>query len=234
MILSAHQPQYIPWLGYFHKMAKSDCFVFLDKVQYKPREFQNRNKIRTPDGWIWLSVPAISKNRYRQTICDVMIDDEFPWRRKHLMSLKSCYGRCRFFGEYFPFFENIYAKKWERLLDLNVCIINYISEKLSINTPLHFESQLAVVGKSTERIIEICRKLKADTYLSGIGGKDYLEEEKFIQAGLNLVYQNFRHPTYQQEFISPQSGFISYLSILDLLFNEGPASRQILLKEVAA
>ncbi|TRZ47696.1 hypothetical protein D4Q80_04970 [bacterium] len=233
MIISVHQPQYIPWLGYFDKIAKSDCFVFLDKVQYKPREFQSRNKIRTKDGWMWLSVPVLSKGRCRQNICDVVIDEKFSWRRKHAMALKSCYGSSDFFREYFPFFEKVYAKKWEKLSILNVCIINYILEKLSIKTPIHFESDLDIPGKSTDRIIEICRSFKADTYLSGLGGKDYLEEEKFAGAGIRLVYQDFHHPVYHQEFISEEFGFMPYLSILDLLFNAGPKSRQILLQEVA-
>jgi len=228
MIISVHQPQYIPWLGYFDKIAKSDCFVFLDQVQYKPREFQNRNKIRTKDNWIWLSVPIISKGRARQPISEASIDNEFPWQRKHLNSLKACYGASVFFNGYLPFFEEVYAKKWNRLVDLNMCIINYTLEELSVSKPTYFESQLGITGARTERIIEICRKLKADTYLSGLGGKNYLEEQEFIKAGVKLVYQNFAHPVYQQQFMADTSDFIPYMSILDLLFNEGPKAKQIL------
>jgi hypothetical protein len=228
MILAVHQPQYIPWLGYFDKIAKSDCFVFLDQVQYKPREFQNRNKIRTKDGWIWLSVPVISKGLGRQRICDVSIDNEFPWQKKHLKSLRVWYGKAKFFSDYLTFFEEAYTRKWERLVDLNVHIINYILKQLTISKPIYFESQLNIVNNSTERIIEICKKLKVDTYLSGIGGKEYLQEDKFIKTGIKLIYQDFIHPKHHQQFMSDDNDFIPYMSMLDLLFNEGPRNREIL------
>jgi hypothetical protein len=113
-------------------------------------------------------------------------------------------------------------------VDLNVHIIEYILKQLDIRTPIHFESALDIKNTKTDRIIEICRKLKADTYLSGIGGKDYLEEGKFSQAGLKLIYQDFRHPVYQQQFMENEKDFLPYMSILDLLFNEGPNSLEIL------
>ena len=229
MILSTHQPQYIPWLGYFDKIAKSDCFVFLDQVQYKHREFQNRNRIRSKNKWIWLSVPVVSKCQRGQRICDCAIDNTFPWARKHLMSLKACYGKAEFFDDHFPFFEQVYAQRWEKLADLNVHIINYILKQLSLSKPIYFGSQLDTTKKKTGLIIEICQKLKADTYLSGIGGKDYIEEEKFEKANIKLIYQDFTHPVYQQEFMKDKNDFIPYMSVLDLLFNEGPKSREILL-----
>jgi hypothetical protein len=228
MILAVHQPQYIPWLGYFDKIAKSDCFVFLDQVQYKPREFQNRNKIRTKDGWLWLSVPIISKGLGRQRICDVSIDNEFPWQKKHLKSLKFWYAKAEFLNDYLAFFEGVYSRRWERLADLNVYIINYILKQLSITKPIFFESQLNIANKGTDRIIEICKKLKADTYFSGIGGKKYLEEDKFTKTDIKLIYQDFIHPKYHQQFMSNNHDFIPFMSILDLLFNEGPRSREIL------
>ena len=228
MIISVHQPQYIPWLGFFDKIAKSDAFVFLDQVQYKPREFQNRNKIRTKDTWMWLTVPVVSKDRSRQKICDVLIDNAFPWRRKHPLSLKSCYGSTAFFKDYFPFLEETYAKEWEKLVDLNVHMINFILKQLSISRPIYFASGLGLAGKSTGLIIEICRRLKANTYLSGIGGKAYLAEEKFAEAGIKLIYQDFIYPAYQQQAMKDEHDFIPYMSTLDLLFNEGQKAREIL------
>lgn len=228
MILSVHQPQYIPWLGYFDKIAKSDCFVFLDQVQYKPREFQNRNKIHTKNGWIWLSVPVLSKGLGRQRICDVSIDNEFSWQKKHLKSLRVSYAKSKFFSDYLAFFEEVYTRKWERLVDLNVHIINYILKQLTISKPIYFESQLNIANNSTDRIIEICKKLKADTYLSGIGGKEYLQGDKFIKTGIKLIYHDFIHPKYHQQFISDDNDFMPYMSMLDLLFNEGPRNREIL------
>jgi hypothetical protein len=228
MIISVHQPQYLPWLGYFDKIFKSDCFIFLDRVQYKPREFQNRNRIRTKDGAMWLTVPVVCKGRYKQGICDAVIDNEFPWQRQHLASLKVSYGRSPYFGEYFPFFEDIYSRQWQKLSDLNIAIIRYVLEKLAISTPIRFESEFDIHTEATDRIIDICKKAGADAYLSGAGGKSYLEEDKFPKNGIKLVYQDFHHPEYHQQFMAGDKDFLPYMSVVDLLFNEGPRSREIL------
>ena len=228
MIISVHQPQYIPWIGSFDKIIRSEGFVFLDRVQYKAREFQNRNKIRTKDGFIWLTVPVISKGLGRQLICDIEIDNDLPWAKQHLLSLKSWYSRADYFKEYFPFFESTYAGKWDKLIDLNMHIIDFILKKLSVSTPIYFESKLEISSTKTERIVDLCKKLKADIYFSGVGGKDYLETDKFTQGNICLSYQKFTHPKYKQQFCKEELDFISHMSILDLLFNEGPKCREIL------
>lgn len=228
MILAVHQPQYLPWLGYFHKIAQSDAFVFFDNVQYKAREFQNRNKIRTKDGWIWLSVPVITEGKGRQKISDVMIDNDIPWQRKHSGSLKTWYGHSKYLEQYFPFFKEVYSRTWEKLVDLNVYIIEYILKQLAIAKPIYFESSLDIRNTGTGRITEICQKLRADTYLSGIGGREYLEEDMFKEAGIKLIYQDFHHPVYKQQFMTDVNDFIPNLSIIDILFNEGPKAREIL------
>jgi hypothetical protein len=224
MILSVHQPQYLPWLGYFHKIAKSDRFVFLDNVQYKEREFQNRNKIRTQKGWMWLTVPVVSRGERKQKISEVRIDNDMPWQRKHWGSIKTAYSTAAYFKDYAAFFEEIYSKKWEWFLDLNVHIISFILNELSITTPISFESDLKITSTKTQRIIDICKKLNAGTYLSGIGGKDYLEEELFAQNGITLRYQEFKHAQYRQCY----EPFIPFMSIIDLLFSEGRKAREIL------
>lgn len=228
MIISTHQPQYLAWLGYFDKIAKSDMFVFLDRVQYKPREFQNRNKVRTSTGPIWLSVPVISKGKGRQQIDSVKVDNELSWQRKHLETFKSCYGKAEFFDDYNDFLKQIYTKKWESLVDLNIFIISYILKRLEIDIPIYLESGLDIHNTATDRIIDICRKLKVDTYLSGAGGKGYLDEARFPQAGIKLIYQEFKHPVYKQQFMKKEDDFIPCMTILDLLLNEGPRSREIL------
>ena len=233
MILSVHQPQYIPWLGYFDKIDRSNCFVFLDNVKYKPREYQNRNKICTKDGWIWLTVPIISKGLERQKICDVKIDNDSGWQRRHAGSLRACYGRARFFKDHFSFFEDVYTRRWEKLVDLNIYIIKCLVKELKIETHLYYESEIGTSSQGTDRIIEICRKLKADTYLSGIGGRDYLEEEKFAQEGIKLEYQNFVHPVYRQRDTKGKHSFLPYMSAIDLLFNEGGKSINILRGDVS-
>jgi len=228
MILSVHQPQYIPWLGYFDKIDTSNYFVFLDSVQYKPREYQNRNKIRTKDGWMWLTVPVISRGLGRQKICDVKIDNDSDWQRRHWKSLKVWYGRAKFFKDHFSFFEDVYTRSWGKLIDLNIHIIKYLLKELKIETSLYYESEIDISSQGTDRIIEICKKLNADIYLSGIGGRDYLEEGKFVQAGIKLEYQNFIHPVYRQQYMKGTDSFLPYMSALDLLFNEGEKSIGIL------
>lgn len=228
MVLSVHQPQYIPWLGYFHKILRSDLFVFLDNVQYKPREYQNRNRVRTKDGAIWLTVPVVTGGQGRQNIRDVKIDNSADWRTEHLKSMRACYGRSPFFGRYFPFFEDLYGRDWDGLSDLNIAVTRYMLKELSIPTTVCFESELGISSKKTDRIIDICGKLKADAYLSGAGGRDYLDESRFAPSGVRLVYQEFRHPAYRQQFMKDAADFTPYLSTVDLLFNEGPSSRDIL------
>ena len=228
MILAAHQPQYLPWLGYFDKILKSDRFVFLDCVQYEKRGFQNRNKIRTPKGSIWLTVPVISKGRYHQLLKDVRIDNSLSWTQEHWRALKFNYGRAPFFKPYAPFFEAAYGKRWEYLVDLNLHIITFLLDCLGIDTPLLMESELQTKGHATERLVELTRKVGATTYLSGTGGKAYLEEEKFREADLQLVYQVFQHPVYSQLFTGSSRDFITDLSAIDLLFSEGPKSAKVL------
>ena len=232
MIVSVHQPQYLPWLGYFHKIDRSDIFVFLDNVQYKEREYQNRNKIRTKDGWMWLTVPVISKGLGRQKIGNVRIDNAFNWRKHHRDSLLNHYSRAPFFKDYWDFFEGTYSSVWEKLPDLNVHIIKYILAKLKIHTAIYYESELCVCSRRTDRIVDICRRLEVTTYLSGSGGKEYLKEEKFIEAGIKLEYQDFLHPVYRQRYASETGPFLPFMSAVDLLFNEGDRALHILRGEV--
>jgi len=226
MIYSVHQPSYLPWLGFFDKIQKSDSFVFLDCVQYKHREFQNRNKIRTKDGELWLTVPM--RHEQGEKICDVRIDNNRDWAAGHAKSLRACYGKAPYFDLHFPFFENVYSKRWERLIDLNVFIISYLLKVLKIERQVYFESKLDAGGEKTQRIINIGKKLNCDTYLSGSGGKDYLEEDRFPQAGIKLVYQDFVHPVYRQQYAKTKEDFVPNLSVVDLLFNEGDHSADII------
>ena len=223
MIVSVHQPQYIPWLGYIDKIARSDHFVFLDCVQYKEREFQNRNRIRTRDGWIWLSVPVISGGR--QAIGDVAVDNEAAWQRKHLGSLLTWYGAAPHFKEYAPFFEDVYSREWQSLSELNIHIIRFLMKALTIYTPITFESELNIGSTSTQRIIDICKALKADAYLSGSGGRAYMDEALFPANSIRLEYQEYYHPAYRQL----HEPFEPYMSVIDLLFNHGKESAGILL-----
>ncbi|MFH1858090.1 MAG: WbqC family protein [Candidatus Omnitrophota bacterium] len=221
MILSAHQSHYLPWLGYFDKIAQSDQFVVLDCVQYKKREFQNRNKIRTPLGEQWLTVPVVSKGHYDQRLKDVLIDNEIGWAKDHWHAVQTNYAKAPCFKAYSGFFEETYARPWRYLVDLNLHLIRFFLEQFGIQAPLFLESEIGTQTQATDRLIELATQCKANVYLSGIGGKEYLEEEKFRTAGMILRYQDFSHPVYPQRFMKGPEDFIPNLSAIDLLLNLG-------------
>ena len=224
MILAVHQPQYIPWLGYFHRIAKCDYFVFLDDVQYKKREFQNRNKILTPGGPLWLTLPVITKGHYTQNIKDVLLDSTEDWAKSHFKSIEHNYHKAPHYNEHSGFLTELYSRKWEKLIDVSMEFIKYAMNYLSIKTPWKMSSEYNVTETSTARIIELCKKTGADTYLSGAGGKDYMDEELFKQNGIKLIFQDFKHPEYRQL----HGKFEPYMSLVDLFLNCGADSREIL------
>ena len=215
MIVGIHQPQYLPWIGYFDKVNKSDVFVILDDVQFEKNEWQNRNKIRNKLEWQWLTVPT--KYKFPELINEVKIDNSTGWKDKHYKGLEMNYSRAKYFEEYKYIFEDIYNKDWEYLSDINICLIEAINKILDIKTKLIKSSDIKVDGHSTDKLINICKTVGADTYLSGVGGKDYLEIEKFEENGIKIIFQEFEHPIYQQCF----NNFHSHMSIVDLLFTQG-------------
>ena len=227
MILAAHQPNYLPWLGLLHKIASSDVFVLADHVQYEKQGFQNRNRIKTHDGAKWLTVPVRREGRDR-TVSETRIADDDRWRRQTFRTIETAYCRAPHFRVYAEPIAAIYNKGWERLIDLNNALLQVFLDCLEIRTPIILGSSLSPEGKKTEMIVDLCRLAGADTYLSGRGGSiDYLDRALLSAAGIRLAWQEFTHPVYPQ--LHPQHGFLANLSVLDLLFNCGPDSRQILL-----
>lgn len=222
MKIAIHQPQYLPWLGYFDKMDRADVFVLLDDVQYKKNEWQNRNKIRNARSSQWLTVPVLYK--FGQKINEVRISDKEPWRKKHCKSIEANYSRAQYFGRYASFFRESYDKKWELLGDVNMHFIEFIKETLGIETVLVKSSSLGVKGSSTKRLVNICKELKADTYISGAGGKGYLDAELFKNSGIALEFQEYVHPAYEQVF----DGFQPYMAAIDLLFCHGKKSLHVI------
>ena len=222
MIVSIHQPQYMPYLGYFDKISRSDAFVFLDDVQYKKNEWQNRNRIRNARGWQWITVPV--KYSFGQMISQVAIADDTKWRKDHYKSLVINYGKAPYFRDYEGLFKEIYEKEWRSLSDINIHLTERIAELVGIKTRLIRASLLKTEGRKTEKLVAICRELKAGTYLSGDGGRAYLELGRFEKEGIEVVFQDFQHPTYEQA----HKPFIPFMSILDLLFNHGTDSLRIL------
>lgn len=217
MILAAHQPNFIPWIGYFHKMAQADRFVLADDVQYTTHGFINRNYIKTRQGKKWLTVPVITKGKGLQKINEVRIDTDQNWEQKHWSTLELSYKYAPYFEYYSDYFQQLYRKKWEFLVDLNIELIEFVRTQLKISCPIQLSSELDLVSGATERIVDMGKKTGCKTYLSGASGKKYLDEIQFKKAGIELIYDDFQHPHYRQQF----EGFIPNLSVIDLLFNEG-------------
>lgn len=224
MKVAVHQPQYLPWLGYFDKMDEADCFVLLDDVQFKKNEWQNRNRIKTASGWQWLTVPVV--RRFPQRISEVRIDAGAPWSRKHIRALTMNYASAPAFDIHRPFFEELYAREWTLLHDLSLEAIFYLVAALGIQTKLVLASALALtpVETATERLVAICQALGADSYISGAGGRDYLDPDRFAEAGIGVDFQAFHCPSYPQRF----GRFEPNLSVVDLLFNCGARSLEVL------
>lgn len=227
MILAAHQPNHIPYPGFFNKVMLSDIFIFTDVHQFGKSGFQNRNRIRTKNGWEWMTVPVFTKGRTTQKIIEVIIDNKTNWAKKHWHKLVNNYGPAPFFKNYAPFLEKLYSQKWESLVELNKTLIFYIFKELGINTKIELSSNLETPGKRTDFLINLTLKFGADTYLSGPGGKGYLEEQKFADNGIKLVYQEYRPITYRQCF----EPFIPNMAVIDMMFNLGnDQSREIIMK----
>ncbi len=223
MILAVHQPQYLPWLGYFDKMLKADVFCYLDNVQYKKNEWQNRNRIKTAAGRQWLTVPVTY--RFPQKIGEVGIDHTSDWARRHLQALCTNYRRAPYFERTVPLFEQAFARRWEGIAELNLYLIERLREGLGIaHKPAVRASTLELTEDPTGRLIDICRALGADTYLAGAGAAGYMDMGRFEQCGVRVIHQDFKHPVYPQLF----DGFQSHLSIVDLIFNCGPESAGII------
>lgn len=227
MIVTIHQPQYMPWSGYFHKIATADLFVVLDDVQFKKNEWQHRNRIRTSQGWQWLSVP--NHYRFPQRINDVAVNNEIDWRQKHWQAIKTAYGKAPWFKRYSPEYEQFYGQRYLTMSEVNSASANLLCRQFGITTPVAFSSTLNVEGASTERLVNICRRFEADMYLSGSGGRDYLDETLFERAGISVRYQEFSPPRYPQHWAATDEEFVPGLSAIDLLFNCGPESLDILM-----
>lgn len=221
-IISIHQPVYLPWLGFIDKLASSDVFVFLDDVQYEKNGYQNRNKIKTESGEMWLTIPITGKSN--TLLKNMKIDNSSRWKEKHAKSIVQNYSRAKFFNKYWIGMEKFYQKTYENLIDFNMEIILFLMKKFNIKTKILFSSELEITKKGSERILDICKSLNAEEYISGIGGKNYLKVDDFKKNNIKIKFQKFKHPIYNQIFKS----FIPNLASIDLLFNEGENSINII------
>jgi hypothetical protein len=226
VIAAIHQPQYLPYLGFFHKLAGCDIFVAMDNVQFQRRGVQNRSKIKTKQGEQWLTVPVCHCTRDEERINEMLINLEQPWVQKQWGSIITNYSKAPYFDRYAPELQDILNREWTYLCDLDMTLIQWVMDQLQIKVPIVNLSTLNVEGSKSELLINACKAVGADTYLSGSGGRRYMELEAFDAAEVKIQWQEFDFPTYKQLF--PELGFIPYLSILDTLFCWGPETKMFL------
>lgn len=231
MIVSIHQPSYLPWLGYFDKIARSDLFIWLDNVQFQKNSFQNRNKILTKDGPVWLTVPMRTSGVLYDTLLkDVEIDNSKNWRAKHLSSIRMNYNKASRFGDCFPALTRFYEREWPTLDQLCWDMLEYFNTLFCVKTPIRRASEMSADGTKSHLILDLCKKAGATTYLSGALGRNYLDVESFSAAGIAVEFQDYKHPAYQQAY----PGFTPNLAVVDLIMNENEPRRFITADRAAA
>ncbi len=224
-IVTLHQPNYLPWIGFFCKIRQSDCYIMTDIHEYTRHSVINRNKIRTKSGWNYLTVP-IDHKFYGAKICEVILPADGDWREAHWKAICSNYGQAPFFDQYSHFFKELYRTNFEFLCELNSAIILYLLKCFAIKTKVLRASEMDIDPSliKTDLQIALLKQAGAEMYLSGPSGKNYLEIEKFSTNGIDLKFFDFKHPAYQQRF----PGFEPAMSAIDLLFNVGPEAGKIL------
>ncbi len=220
------QPGYLPWLGFFEQVSRCDVFVYLDDVQYTKNDWRNRNRIKTKDGTQWLSVPV--SYSFGQKIKDVHINNYQPWHRIHLQSLKMWYSKSAYYKKYIDELEYILRRDRKYLLDLDVELSNWAMKMLGLNPQICFSSEILIDSNDKQvRLVQICKILNCKYFYEGKLGQQYIDVNLFKDEGITVEFQEYSHPYYQQLWLKEQN-YISHLSIIDLLFNCGPDSLDIL------
>jgi len=216
MIVTIHQPDFLPWLGFFDRWQKSDLYIVLDDVKFLRRGWHHRDRIKTKDGARWLTVPVIKKGKYHQIIRDVKIDNRTNWRYKHLKAIESNYKKAPKFEHCFTKITEIYEKKHLFLIDLNMELLHLIASELGITTSNVFASDYDVKSTSTQRLVDLVKEVGGTGYLTGLGSRNYLAESVIEKENVKVIWQEFKEPVYRQL----HGEFIPMLSSLDYLMME--------------
>ncbi len=218
MKVAIMQPTYIPWIGYFALMESVDVFIILDSVQFSKRSWQQRNQIKTESGAKWLTVPVISKGKKDQLISDVKIDYSSKFPGSHINMIKQNYEKSTFFDDYSEDFFNVLRKKHEYLSHLSIDLILLIRDLLNIKTEIKYSSDFSTEGSKDELLVELCEHIGATEYISPPGSKVYLNDSNsFLKKNISVKYFNYEHPEYKQF----NGDFLSYMTVIDLIFNCG-------------
>lgn len=218
------QPGYLPWLGFFDQMRRSDTFIYYDDVQFDKHGWRNRNRIKTAAGPQWLTVPVLHHGRGRPLILETRIDNSTDWGRKHVATLRQSYARAPFVKKYLPAIEAVLTQTWTHIVDLDLAVTATIAAWLGVSPAVARASSLGIGGGQSERLVNLCRHFDARRYLSGSAARDYLDVGLFDRHGIEVVWQDFAHPVYPQQ----HGSFVPFLSAIDLLFNCGEDSARIL------
>jgi WbqC-like protein len=218
------QPGYLPWLGFFDQMRLADVFVYYDDVQFDRHGWRNRNRIKTPGGPLWLTVPVCHSGATPLPIVATLIDRTTPWARRHIRSLRQYYARAPFLNRYLPELESLLERPWTHIAALDIAVSEVLARWLGLSPTVYRSSELAIPGSRSERLLNLCRHFQADRYLSGNAATAYLDVELFNRHGIRVEWQNYRHPVYPQQ----HGEFLPFLSAIDLLFNCGDESAAVL------
>lgn len=221
MIITIHQPEHLPWLGFFNKISKAEKFIILDNVQFRKNYFQNRNRIIGSNGVQFVNVPTKTKGHMDSDLAHTKISTDgsnMKWREKYLKTVRMSYSKHPFFPEVFPILENAIEMETEFLYDINFTIIKSFAEKIDINPEYIRASEMRLDGSKSDLILNICEQMKADVYIAGPSGRDYLNVQSFSNAGITIKYNDYKHPVYPQR---KNREFESNLAALDLFMNCG-------------
>jgi hypothetical protein len=229
--VSGHQPTYLPWLGLFHKISLCDVFIFMDDVQYLSGDWNNRNKIKGPGGPFWLTVPVRRKASASPLLKDILVEDanggRKDWQAAHLRSLEGCYRTAPYWKRYEKWLRNIYlGSRWTHLAALCETMLRFFMDELRFAPRFERASALNFTGQKSDLVMEHCVRFEATLCVLGAHGRSYINQADLTDRGISLYFQDYKHPAYGQKF----GAFASHMSIIDLLFNYGPDSRDILMR----
>jgi hypothetical protein len=225
-VVSIHQPAYLPWLGYFHKLLLADTFVVLDSTQFEKNSFINRNRIRTANGWSWLTIPILTKGHLEKSIREMEWDPRQKWQRKHLATLRQAYARAPHADRYLPVLEELIGQA-ESFDSLLMRMLTFFAAELGAETRIVRASELRAAGHKTDLLLAICEELGADVYVAGKLGAGYLDHETFDAAGVAVHTQEYEHPVYAQA----HPGFEPYMSVIDcMMMHGGTGTRAIVMR----
>ena len=215
MRCSIMQPTYLPWIGYFNLIKNAEIFVVYDSAQFSKQSWQQRNKLRSKDSELMLTIPVV-KNPMNTKINEILINNEKRVLKKHLKTIKLNYSKSNNFDKYISEIENIYNRGFSKLIDLNLELIRFGCKVFDIKTKILLSSNIDYEGEKNNALISMCKQLNIDTYVSPEGAKDYIDIKLFEKNNINLEFQKYNHPVYNQiDF----KNFISHLSFIDFLFN---------------